>query len=139
MSENDLVSKALDLTPLDSVETSKCITTEVKNKDVSAKNDFEIARTNIHDLLQNGSVAVERLSQIADQSQHPRAYEVLAKLMDTLLNANEKLLDIQKSIREIEAKDKEEKGPKSVTNNLFVGSTTDLQKALNQIKKHESD
>jgi hypothetical protein len=78
---------------------------------------------------------MEKLSQIADASQHPRAFEVLAKLMETMLQANKDLLDIQKTIREIDAKDTPiNDEAKSVTNNLFVGSTSELQKVIENMK-----
>jgi hypothetical protein len=81
---------------------------------------------------------MEKLAQIADSSQHPRAFEVLAKLMDTMLNANEKLLDLQTKIREIDSADSpiNEKA-KTVNNNLFVGSTAELQKVLQDMKKND--
>jgi len=94
-----------------------------------------MARSNIHEVIQNGVFAMEKLSQIADASQHPRAFEVLAKLMETMLQANKDLLSLQKDIREIEAKDTPTNDEaKSVTNNLFVGSTADLQKVIEDMK-----
>jgi hypothetical protein len=108
-----------------------------KAHDDSAKTDFEMARSNIHEVIQNGTYAIEKLAQIADSSQHPRAFEVLAKLMDTMLQANKDLLDLQKQIRTINAADTPaNEQAKQVTNNLFVGSTADLQKALESIKKN---
>jgi hypothetical protein len=101
----------------------------------SAKNDFEMARSNIHEVIQNGVFAMEKLSQIADSSQHPRAFEVLAKLMDTMLQANKDLMALQKNIREISASDAPtNENAKTVTNNLFVGSTTELQKVIEDMK-----
>ena len=93
---NDPLSKALNLTPLN--DAVKSIVT--KAHDDSAKNDFEMARSNIHEVISNGNFAIEKLAQIADSSQHPRAFEVLAKLMDTMLQANKDLLDLQKTIRD---------------------------------------
>lgn len=128
---NDPLGKALNLAPIN--DTVKSIVT--KAHDDSAKNDFEMARSNIHEVIQNGSYAIEKLAQIADSSQHPRAFEVLAKLMDTMLQANKDLLDLQKTIRDIDAKDTPINGdPKHITNNLFVGSTADLQKAIEEMK-----
>ena len=132
-SNNDPIAKALNLTPIDSERTVKSIVADAH--DNSAKSDFDMARANIHEVIQNGTFAMEKLSQIADSSQHPRAFEVLAKLMDTMLQANKDLLELQKNIREIDAKDTPtDNQAKSVTNNLFVGSTADLQKVIENIK-----
>ena len=131
---NDPIGKALNLAPVQSTDTTiKSLVS--KAHDDSAKNDFEMARSNIHEVIQNGVFAMEKLSQIADSSQHPRAFEVLAKLMDTMLQANKDLLSLQKDIREIDAKDTPANDQaKNVTNNLFVGSTADLQKAIENMK-----
>lgn len=132
---NDPIGKALNLTPID--HTSKIVTDMIANAhDDSAKEDFERARANIHNMIENGQEAMVKLAQIADSSQHPRAFEVLAKLMDTMLTANEKLLDLQSKIREIDTADSpmNEKA-KTINNNLFVGSTAELQKVLKDMKK----
>jgi DNA-binding ferritin-like protein len=128
---NDPLGTALNLPPLDN--TIRSIVE--KAHDDSAKTDFEMARSNIHEIIQNGAFAMEKLSQIADQSQHPRAFEVLSTLMKTMLDANKDLLALQKQIREISAADTPMNDEaKSVTNNLFVGSTAELQKAIESMK-----
>lgn len=131
---NDPIANALNINPLATVDNSvKSIV--AKAHDDSAGNDFQLARANIHEVIQNGTYAMEKLSQIADSSQHPRAFEVLAKLMETMLQANKDLLEIQKQIREIDAKDAPvNEQAKSVTNNLFVGSTAELQKVIEGMK-----
>ena len=75
---------------------------------------------------------------VADSSQHPRAYEVLAKLMDTIIDANKDLLDLQTKIRDINTADTplNEKA-KTINNNLFVGSTAELQKVLKELKNKD--
>jgi transcriptional regulator with AAA-type ATPase domain len=129
----DPISYALNLSPLATTDSVKAIVAQAH--DNSAKNDFELARSNIHEVIQNGVYAMEKLSQIADSSQHPRAFEVLAKLMDTMLQANKDLMALQKDIRDIDAKDTPtDANAKTVTNNLFVGSTADLQKVIEQMK-----
>jgi hypothetical protein len=129
----DPISDALNLTPMNTDNSVKAIVAQAHNN--SAKNDFEMARSNIHEVIQNGVFAMEKLSQIADSSQHPRAFEVLAKLMDTMLQANKDLLSLQKDIRDIDSKDAPtNENAKTVTNNLFVGSTTDLQKVIEDMK-----
>ena len=129
---NDPLAKALNLSPIANDPVKAIV---AKAHDDSAKNDFEMARSNIHEVIQNGTYAIEKLSQIADSSQHPRAFEVLAKLMDTMLQANKDLMELQKQIRDIDAADAPtNEQAKQVTNNLFVGSTADLQKVIENIK-----
>ena len=131
--KDDPIGNALGLNPLATSDSVKNIIANAYND--SAKNDFEMARSNIHEVIQNGANAIEKLSQIADSSQHPRAFEVLAKLMDTVVSANKELLALQKEIREIDAKDATvNEQSKQITNNLFVGSTADLQKVIENFK-----
>jgi uncharacterized protein YsxB (DUF464 family) len=135
MKKNDKIGDALGLNPLPSTEINQVKEIVAKAHDDSAKNDFEMARANIHEVIQNGLNAIDKLSQVADASQHPRAFEVLAKLMDTVVTANKDLLELQSKIREIDAKDAPtNEQAKSVTNNLFVGSTSDLQKVIENMK-----
>lgn len=136
--ENDPIGKALGLSPIEKTnDVISNMLAEAHND--SAKQDFETARANIHNMLMNGSEAMEKLAQIADSSQHPRAFEVLAKLMDTMLNANEKLLNLQTKIREIDSIDTPVNDKaKTINNNLFVGSTAELQKVLKDMKNNGS-
>jgi hypothetical protein len=128
---NNPIYNALNLSPIS--DPVKAIV--AKAHDDSAKNDFEMARGNIHEVIQNGTYAMEKLAQIADSSQHPRAFEVLAKLMDTMLQANKDLMELQKQIRQISAADAPtNEQAQQVTNNLFVGSTADLQKVIEGMK-----
>ncbi len=137
MSDNneDHIGKALGLDPLENKITvlDKML---ADGHDDSASKDFEMARANIYEVIHNGQTAIETLGEIASQSQHPRAFEVLAKLMDTMLNANKELMNLQSKIREINNIDSpiNEKA-KSVTNNLFVGSTAELQRMIKEMKK----
>jgi hypothetical protein len=128
---NNPIFNALNLAPIN--DPVKVIA--AKAHDDSAKTDFEMARGNIHEVIQNGTYAMEKLAQIADSSQHPRAFEVLAKLMDTMLQANKDLMELQKQIRVISAADAPtNEQAQQVTNNLFVGSTADLQKVIEDMK-----
>jgi cell fate (sporulation/competence/biofilm development) regulator YlbF (YheA/YmcA/DUF963 family) len=133
---NDPIGKALGLEPYEKTESAVSNIIADAHND-SAKVDFETARANIHGMLMNGNEAMVKLAQIADSSQHPRAFEVLAKLMDTMLNANQKLLDLQSKIREIDSVDTPiSDKAKTINNNLFVGSTAELQKVLQDMKKN---
>jgi len=94
----------------------------------TAEEDFDYARDNIKGAIDNGTEALEQLIDIADQSQHPRAYEVISTLINTIVSANKDLLDLSKKKKEIAASDKKE-GPQTINNNLIL-TTADLQKML---------
>ena len=135
-SNNDSIGKALNISPMED-QVKQII---AKGSDDSALTDFNVARTNIHEIIQNGTFAIEKLSQIADQSQHPRAFEVLGGLYKVMLDANKDLMDLQKKVREIQAVDEpHNQDAKSITNNLFVGSTAELQKVLENMKNGTAD
>ena len=138
--DNDPIGKALNLAPIEKNENNVVSDMLKTAHDDSAKQDFELARANIHSMIMSGQDAMSKLSEIADQSQHPRAFEVLAKLMDTMLNANKDLMSLQEKIREIDAADSpiNEKA-QTVNNNLFVGSTAELQKVLQDMNKKAKD
>jgi hypothetical protein len=111
------------------------IITEAHND--SAFKDFEHARANIHTVLETAKESVQVLSEIAQQSQHPRSFEVLAKLVDSTVAASKSLLDIQEKIRQLKNIDSpmNEKA-KTINNNLFVASTAELSKLLKEIKEN---
>ncbi len=134
--DDDPIGKALGLPPI--VYEKEIDNMLAKAHDDSAKNDFESARANLYEVIQTGKDAIDKLTEIAGQSQHPRAFEVLAKLMDTVVNTNKELLELQSKIREIDAKDSpiNEKA-QTINNNLFVGSTAELQKVLKDMKNNE--
>ena len=110
-----------------------------KKVDPKQEEDFKLSRDNITDLIDQGSRALESLIEVAEQSQHPRAYEVVATLVNTLVNANKDLMEIHKKKQLLEKNNGQisEYGPKTVNNNMFVGSTADLQKLIKEIKEDE--
>lgn len=98
-----------------------------------ADKDFDYARTNMYSIIETGTSALEELLGVATQSQHPRAYEVLATTMKTLIDANKELVALSKNKVEEEKlnDDTQQVSGKGVTNNnLFVGTTHDLLKVL---------
>ena len=106
-------------------------------QDPSIQNDFDYARENLMDVIGKGQEALFDLMDVARQSQHPRAYEVLSNMMTTLVGANKDLLDLQaKKKKLLEAEP--EANNQQVTNNLFVGSTAELQKMIDQ-KRNNSE
>jgi hypothetical protein len=98
--------------------------------------DFDFARENMTEVINKGQEALFDLIDVAKQSQHPRAYEVLATMMNTVVGASKELLELQAKKRKI-MEDDPTASPQQVTNNLFVGSTAELQKYLKQNKSNE--
>lgn len=91
--------------------------------------DYTYARENLYDVIEKGTSALDELVHLAKASEHPRAFEVVSQLTKTLVDANKDLLEIQKKVKSLRKED-EQKGPNSVTNALFVGSTSELQKLI---------
>jgi len=107
-----------------------------QKKTTQVNADFEFARENLMDVINKGQEALFDLMDVARQSQHPRAYEVLATMMNTMVGASKDLLDLQAKKKKILEEDPSA-SPQQVTNNLFVGSTAELQKYLKQHKTDE--
>lgn len=120
-------SKDIKKTNIILYDDDKNITSET-NKDIS------YTRKNIVDLIEVGHSAISELSTIAAQGQQPLAYEVLATLMKVQLAANKDLLNIHKMNKDLTTT-KEEGGPKSLTQNLFVGSTAEMAEMIKKTKK----
>jgi hypothetical protein len=134
---NDPIGKALNMAPMEIDNIVNSMTAE--SHDDSANKDFEFARANLYGVIENGQEALFKLAQIADASQHPRAFEVLSTLMKTIVDANKDLLDLQKKIRDIkDADDPQNEKAKTINNNLFVGSTAELQKMITDLKKNDN-
>lgn len=99
------------------------------------KNDYEYSREVLYDLIEKGRGALEDMIEVARASEHPRAFEVLSGLIKNTADVNDKLLDLNKKHKDINTKEKPQQVAGQTTNNLFVGSTTDLQRMLqNQMK-----
>jgi len=128
----DPISDALNMTPI-----QELIPAEKKKPPVKDITDFEYARGNMLNILEKGNEALDGILDVAQQSQHPRAFEVVAGLIKTLSDTNKDLLELQKRQKDINKQDDIESGPKTINNNLFVGSTTELQKLIKQ--QHEQN
>ena len=102
----------------------------VDNIDETVDNDFKYARENLYNIIERGSDALNTLVDVANQSQHPRAFEVVGQLVKTLSDTNKDLLELQKKVKVIK-KDIPDQ-PQNVTNALFVGNTSELQKIINK-------
>ena len=94
----------------------------------TSNTDFQYTRENLYNIIERGQDAMEGLLQVAQETEHPRAYEVVGQLMDKLTTANKELINLHKQIKDIQKEDTAT--PQNVTNALFVGSTAELQKML---------
>ena len=93
--------------------------------------DYEYTRGNLYSIIEKGQEAINGILEIAQESEMPRAYEVAGQLIKSVSDATDKLLDLQKKVKEVNEEEKA-KGPNNVTNALFVGSTADLAKLIKQ-------
>lgn len=94
------------------------------------KKDYEYARANLYSLIEKGQEAINGILELAQDTEMPRAYEVVGQLIKNTGETAEKLLQLQKTLKDIE--DDNPKGPTTVNNALFVGSTAELAKLLKQ-------
>ncbi len=96
----------------------------------TANNDFEYARQIYHDLLAKGSESMEEMMEVARATEHPRAFEVLSNMMKNISDINGNLMDMHKKKKDFEQKEQKALPQGQTTNNVFVGSTADLQRML---------
>ena len=97
--------------------------------------DYEYTRGNLYSIIEKGQEAINGILELAQESEMPRAYEVAGQLIKSVSDATDKLMDLQKKLKDVE-EEKVAKGPSNVTNALFVGSTADLAKL---IKKEDAN
>ena len=114
--ENSVEVLPAELLPTSEIEIAKDLDT-----------DYEYTRDNLKAIIDKGSEALDGILELAKESEHPRAYEVVGQIIKNVADVNRQLIDLQKDIKGLK---KTESGPNNVTNALFVGSTHDLQKLL---------
>ena len=102
-----------------------------KNEKISndIQKDYEYTRGNLYSLIEKGQEAINGILELAQESEMPRAYEVAGQLIKNVADATDKLMDLQKKLKDVE-EEKQARGPSNVTNALFVGSTAELAKLL---------
>ena len=91
--------------------------------------DYEYTRGNLYSIIEKGQEAINGILELAQESEMPRAYEVAGQLIKSVSDATDKLIDLQKKLKDVNEEDTK-KGPTNVTNALFVGSTADLAKLI---------
>ena len=131
---NDNLSEIFDIEPIQQVEVLPAIVNKSNTELVAdeVESDAALARKNIKGLLDKGGVAIDNLLLVAQESEHPRAYEVAANFIKILSDLNKDLLEIQKQ--------KQSLRPQEITNSInveravFVGSTAELLKQIRENK-----
>ena len=98
--------------------------------------DYEYTRGNLYSIIEKGQEAINGILELAQDSEMPRAYEVAGQLIKSVSDATDKLMDLQKKVKDVN-EDTPQKGPNTVNNALFVGSTAELAKLLKNGAKQE--
>ena len=98
--------------------------------------DYEYTRGNLYSIIEKGQEAINGILELAQESEMPRAYEVAGQLIKNVADATDKLMDLQKKLKDVNEEEKA-KGPSTVNNALFVGSTSELSKLLKAQTKKE--
>ena len=132
MSEFDAIDDALNVESsiVEVDDVPKSIQKSQQKTDISK--DYEYTRANLYSLIEKGQEAINGIMELAGEGGSPRAYEVAGQLIKSVADTTDKLIDLQKKLKDVE-EDVGNKGPNTVTNNaVFVGSTSELQKLLKQ-------
>ena len=91
--------------------------------------DYEYTRGNLYSIIEKGQEAIDGILELAQESEMPRAYEVAGQLIKSVSDATDKLMDLQKKLKDVN-EEQISKGPNTVNNALFVGSTAELAKLI---------
>lgn len=102
------------------------------------QDDYQASRETYKELITKGNEAIDLMMELARDSQHPRAFEVLATLLKTQADNNDKLLELQKRLKQLKEPEKGSKSSNVTNNNVFVGSTTDLQRFILDQQKNKA-
>ena len=127
MDKRDKLQKSLEK----NLSVEKKTSPQVFQDKRDIKDDYELARTTYKDLINTGMRSLDVLSELARESEHPRAFEVLSRAIKDVADTTDKLMELQKNKKALNKEEEEIEKKRLVTNNnLFVGSTADLQKMI---------
>ena len=124
---NDAFNVSGDIIPTESTEVG--ISKPERHERNDIEKDYEYTRGNLYSIIEKGQEAINGILELAQESEMPRAYEVAGQLIKSVSDATDKLMDLQKKLKDVE-EEKQSKGPNTVNNALFVGSTAELAKLL---------
>jgi len=113
-------------------DSNKIITTvnPEERRNFVHEQDYEFSRETYYDLLEKGRESLDLMIEVARESEHPRAFEVLSNMIKGIADVNGELIKLNKSYKELQKSDQPSESKSVTNNNLFVGSTTDLQRML---------
>ena len=131
--ESSIVPEVSD-TPEGGCATRK---SQLSNITDDVTKDYEYTRGNLYSIIEKGQEAINGILELAQDSEMPRAYEVAGQLIKSVSDATDKLMDLQKKLKDVE-EDNTQKGPNTVNNALFVGSTAELAKLLKNGVKEQN-
>ena len=124
---------AFNISETEVVETEKVGITPEQKPDRITKDDitrdYEYTRGNLYSIIEKGQEAIDGILELAQESDMPRAYEVAGQLIKSVSDATDKLMDLQKKLNDVN-EESQQKGPNTVNNALFVGSTAELAKLI---------
>ena len=128
------LDNAFNITPteveVDSVEVKQPVGIQkppITKDDITR--DYEYTRGNLYSIIEKGQEAIDGILELALESDMPRAYEVAGQLIKSVSDATDKLMDLQKKLKDVN-EEQQSKGPNTVNNALFVGSTAELAKLI---------
>ena len=124
----NVLDNVLGITDVVETTTSQVTLPQVKKPDEESDNDYKYQRENFYRLVERGQDAIDGILELAKESEHPRTYEVAGQLIKNVADVTEKLGELQLKMQKL--KEVPNNAPKNVTNALFVGSTSELQKML---------
>lgn len=135
----EVISSSMESFEIEKVENAENIAPALESSVVNdIKKDYEYTRGNLYSIIEKGQEAINGILELAQETEMPRAYEVAGQLIKNVSDATEKLMDLQKKLKDLEDVSTK-KGPTNVTNALFVGSTAELSKLLknNQVENKD--
>ena len=137
MDKYEKLNETFDVEPIEVKPEKNVIEQRIERYETSKEDirkDYEYTRGNLYSIIEKGQEAINGILELAQESEMPRAYEVAGQLIKSVSDATDKLMDLQKKLKDVN-KEEELKGPTTVNNALFVGSTADLQKMLKNAGK----
>jgi hypothetical protein len=102
----------------------------MKDDDPNIKSDYDYSRATYYELIDKGRESLDLMIEVARESEHPRAFEVLSNMIKNISDVNDKLMELNKKTKDVTQSDNKQDQKAITNNNVFIGSTTDLQRLL---------